>query len=328
MIDEEFTYFAVAESRQFFALMPHYMLAKCTQDLYTVCLADMMLKTAGELNCLTALFLGKTDIALTKCKRLILSEPVEPIWIRSPDFSYWIYSLSTPQRVTVQCQEMGSPPNLGKSQQLVLRGTAILPNSSSCYIHSENFKRLPHSMGRTTINLNDAQIVLPNVEKILNFAEEDLLQTRTNTQAVNLHRLDELVERAGSKSYTQVIDAAKIHTTLRKEQVAQHTTFWVWPITVIVASIGCGALWHIWYKLTKSCCHWIGKCIVGTLHPTKPFRVHKLNENEIYLQNRPQRDGITREETTLKASSRDDPEKQSVLTEFVGHGRLTERSSP
>ena len=131
MTDEAFSHLAVADSRQIFALIPTNMLFKCTQDLYTVCPADMMLKTAGEPNCLTALFLGKTDIVLTKCKRLIINECFEPVWIRSPVSCYWIYSLSTPQRVTVQCQEIGSPPNSEKSLQLVLQGTGILLNSSS-----------------------------------------------------------------------------------------------------------------------------------------------------------------------------------------------------
>jgi hypothetical protein len=182
----------VAESRQFFAVIPTYMLAKCTQDLYTVCPADIMLKAAGEPSCLTALYLGKTDIALTKCKRLI-NEPFDPVWIRSPDFSCWIYSLNTPQRVTIQCQEIGSPPNSERNQQLVLRETGILPNCSSCYIHAEKFKLLLHSMGRTTINLVDTHIVLPNIEKILNSTEEDLFQTNVHGQAVDLQRLDNLV---------------------------------------------------------------------------------------------------------------------------------------
>ena len=88
MIDEEFSYLAVAESRQFFTLMTLYMLSKCAQDLYTVCSSDMILMTVGEQNCLIALFLGKMDIVLKKCKRLILYEPFEPIWIRSTNFSY------------------------------------------------------------------------------------------------------------------------------------------------------------------------------------------------------------------------------------------------
>ena len=48
MIDEAFTYLAVAESRQFFAVIPPYMLSRCTQDLYTVCPADMMLEIKGQ----------------------------------------------------------------------------------------------------------------------------------------------------------------------------------------------------------------------------------------------------------------------------------------
>jgi hypothetical protein len=179
MIDEAFTYLAVAESRQFFAVMTPYMLSKCTRELYTVCPSDMVLETAAEPDCLIALFLGKTEIMLAKCKRLILSDSFKPVWIRSPDSSYWIYSLSTPQRVTVQCQEVGSPPTTKLSYQVMLTGTGILPNSSSCYVHAESFKLLPHSLGKTTVNLTRAHIVLPNVEDILNFSEEELLQSDT-----------------------------------------------------------------------------------------------------------------------------------------------------
>ena len=85
VIDETLTYLAVAENRQFFAVMTPYMLSKCTQNLYTVCSTDVILRTAREQNCLIALFLGKMDIVLKKCKRLVLHEPFEPIWIRSPD---------------------------------------------------------------------------------------------------------------------------------------------------------------------------------------------------------------------------------------------------
>jgi hypothetical protein len=143
MTDEPFSYLAVAESRQFFALKTPYMLSKCAKKLYIVCLSDMVLRTAGEPDCLIALFLGKTDIMLSKCRRLIVNETFEPIWIRSPDARYWIYSLNSPQQVTVQCQEVGSPPTAKTSYQLLLQGTGILPNPS-CYIHAESFKLLPH----------------------------------------------------------------------------------------------------------------------------------------------------------------------------------------
>ena len=170
------------------------MLSKCTQKLYAVCPAHMMLKTAGESNCLTAFFLGKTDIALTKCKRLIINTFFEPNWIRSPDFSYWIYSLSTPQRVTIQCQEMGSPPTSKPNYQMVLKGTGVLLNFSTCYVHAGNFKLLPHSLGKTIIHLAKAHIVLPNIERILNFSEESLLQSDM-VQPIDLQRIDRILER-------------------------------------------------------------------------------------------------------------------------------------
>jgi len=77
-------------------------------------------------------------------------------------------------------------------------------------------------MGRTTLNLVDAHIVLPNVDKILNFAEEDLFQMDVYSQTVDLHHLDDLTERADSRSYTQGIDAVKMFTTLRNESESTH----------------------------------------------------------------------------------------------------------
>ena len=176
MIDEAFTYLAVAENRQFFAIIPPHMLLKCAQNLYTVCPPDMVLRTITEQGCLTALFLGNMDTVLRKCKQLVLNELFEPVWLRSPNADYWIYSFRTPQRVTVQCWEIGSPQDPTASYQVMLEGTGVLPNSSSCYIYADTFKLMPHSSGKTTLNLTRTPIVLPNIENVLHFSEENLLQ--------------------------------------------------------------------------------------------------------------------------------------------------------
>ena len=249
MIDEAFTYLAVAESRQFFALITTSMLSRCTQDLYTVCPADMMLMSARDPSCLIALFLGKTDVAHAECKRLILHKLFRPVWIRSPDFSYWIYSVNAPQRVTVQCQEVGSPPTTEASQQLLLNGTGILPNSSSCYVYAENFKLLPHSVGKTTVNLIGTRVVLPSIDRVLNSLEEDLFQVSKHHPDVDLQYLDSLVERSSSQSQTSGIDVAKVVTTLSRKTVEQPTTHWVWIVIVITSSMACGALLPIWSKV-------------------------------------------------------------------------------
>jgi hypothetical protein len=82
MVDEAFSYLAVAETKQFFTMMTLHMLCKCTQEFYTVCSSEMVLKAAGEQNFLIELLLGNIYIELKKCKRLILNESFRPVWIR------------------------------------------------------------------------------------------------------------------------------------------------------------------------------------------------------------------------------------------------------
>ena len=227
MIDEPFTYLAVAESRQLFAVVTPYMLTKCTQELYTVCPSDMMLKTAGEPNCLIALFLGKMDIVLSKCKRMVINGTFEPVWIRSPDASYWIYSLSTPQQVTVQCQGFGTPTLPATSSQVILEGTGVLPNCSSCYVHAEKFKLLPHSIGKTIVNLNYTHITLPNIENILKFSEEAVLQTET-TLPLHIQCLDEMAARAISRNHVRGVEVARVVNALQEEDERHQPISWLW----------------------------------------------------------------------------------------------------
>jgi hypothetical protein len=110
---------------------------------------------------------------------------------------------------------------------MLLEGTGILQNSSSCYIHAENFKLLPHSLGRTTVTLNRAHIVLPSIENILIFHEESLLQFNVD-QTVDLRHLEEIMERANSRSQTRGIDVAKLTTTLHKEDDHRQSARWLW----------------------------------------------------------------------------------------------------
>jgi len=80
-------------------------------------------------------------------------------------------------------------------------------------------------VGRTTVNLAEARIVLPSIDKVLNSLEEDLFQADDYQFEVNLQHLDGLVERASSGSQPQGIDIDKVVTTLqrgRKNQLNTH----------------------------------------------------------------------------------------------------------
>ena len=186
MSDDMFIYLAVAENKQFFAQMIPYML----------------LNVNREPNCLIALFFGKADVMRSKFKRLILDGTFEPVWIRWPDATSSIYNLSTPQWVTVQRQKTGSPPTAKMNYRMQLERTGVLSNLSSCYIYAENFKLLPHSLGKSTVALTETHIIPPNVEKILHNSEENVLQFTAN-QPMDLQRLDDILIRAISRSHAE-----------------------------------------------------------------------------------------------------------------------------
>ena len=126
-------------------------------------------------------------------------------------------------RVTVQCQQVGSPQTAKMSYQMTIEGTGILPNSSLCYVHAENFKLLPHSLGRTIMNLTITHIVLPSVENILNFSEEGLLQSAA-IQPEDLQQLDRIVERATSRSHPEGVDISRMTAALRVKDADRHST--------------------------------------------------------------------------------------------------------
>jgi hypothetical protein len=131
-IDEPFVYLLVAEDRQFFTILTTELLAKCATDFYTICPSNMVLRKSSEEKCVIALFTGKSEVAFIKCKSVLL-ENFEPVWIRSPDAKYWVYSLKKPTHITLKCRPLGGFP-LGDDEaaDVWLFGNGVLPNTSTC----------------------------------------------------------------------------------------------------------------------------------------------------------------------------------------------------
>jgi hypothetical protein len=146
---------------------------------------------------------------------------------------------------------------------MVLEESGVLPNSFSCYKHAENFKLLPHSSGKTTVDFNMIHIQLPNIESILNCSEKELFQPVV-MQPAELQQLNEIVERAISGSYTQGIDMNMNVTTLRGKGMYRRSTKWLWITAVIIVFMVWKHFWFVWYKLTNRYCPCVWKC---TLKP-------------------------------------------------------------
>jgi hypothetical protein len=97
----------------------------------------------------------------------VILEDFEPVWIRSLDAKYGIYSLKEPTYVTLKFKPLGGfPLEDDKPAELLLAGTGVLQNTSICYVYAETFKLLPHSLGRTLAGLNKKHTVLPSPRHI------------------------------------------------------------------------------------------------------------------------------------------------------------------
>jgi len=101
---------------------------------------------------------------------------------------------------------------------MLLEGTGILPNSSSCYVYAENFKLLLHSLGKRTVTLTKTHTVLPIVENISKSSEEVVLQAEV-TSSVASQRLDEISTRVTSRSHTRGAEITKVVNTLQDDDV-------------------------------------------------------------------------------------------------------------
>ena len=133
---------------------------------------------------------------------------------------------------------------------------------------------------------------------------------------VDLQHLDGLVERASSGSQTQGIGIDKMVTTLRSRRMNQPNTQWVWIITVIIASIACGAVWPVWVKLFNKCCPGIREYITRVFQPPLTPGNTRLHECEIGLQ-------VNLEEEAPGVQPGETTESSIPLSGFVQHGVMT-----
>ena len=203
----------------------------------------------------------------------------------------------------------------------MLEGTGILPNSSSCYVYAESFKLLPHSLGKTTVSLNKAHIVLPVIETMLTFSEEVVSQSNPSS-SVNLQHLDKISALVASRSQMKGTEVARLVSIFQEEaDVPQHTISWSWIICIIVVFSVIGLLWPYWIKVVKLCYACIQTRRRTRTQPSDIFISQNPNENETELQVLP----VTIRDKKMPGTySEIVPETSSSgLTEFVKHGVVT-----
>jgi hypothetical protein len=94
-----------------------------------------------------------------------------------------------------------------------------------------------------------ADTVVTNIDNILNFSDENLLQTDA-IHPVYLHHLDDIVERVTSRGYTRGIDVNKVITALRGRKVYHQPSHRTLTAVFMVVLAGLGILWSICFVVT------------------------------------------------------------------------------
>ena len=153
-------------------------------------------------------------------------------------------------------------------------------------------------------------MILPNIENILHFSEEQLLQIEVQ-HSMELQHLYDLMEQANSRSYTKGLNVRKTVAILQHREVKQSPSPRIWIIGIIIALTGSGIVWLIWVMSP------------GTNYPCirRPKRTHEegheLNKSNIELQVEHKEMSDTTEDTPGE-----NPGGHSHPTVFVQHRRV------
>jgi hypothetical protein len=104
--------------------------------------------------------------------------------------------------------------------------------------------------------LVQAHVVLPNIENILRFSEERLLQTDA-IRPMGLQHLDGLIEGVASKGNARGLNVSRVTTVLQGREVYRNSSDKTLIIVVITVFIEVVIIWLIWYRITGRC--WLCK---------------------------------------------------------------------
>ena len=179
-IEPEAPYLAVTENRQYYSPLATADLQQCRKGSVTICEATFPFIHKNQATCVSALYFGQTDFAHKFCRKVILNEKFNPVWLQAKGFRpFWIYSLPSPTIVTKTCKGNGTT----QSFNIELSHTGILMDDIHCQFYSEAFILLPVSDGYTNVSLTSNQVLPPHLPELMSPEERrqithDELRTR------------------------------------------------------------------------------------------------------------------------------------------------------
>jgi hypothetical protein len=92
-IEPEAPYLAVTENGQYYSLLTTADLQECRRDLFAICEATFPFIHKTRASCSSTLYFGQAEFAHKNCRKLILHESFNPVWLLAKGINpFWIYS--------------------------------------------------------------------------------------------------------------------------------------------------------------------------------------------------------------------------------------------
>ncbi|PNF23241.1 hypothetical protein B7P43_G17645 [Cryptotermes secundus] len=230
-IEPETLYLAVTENGQYYSLLTTADLQRCKLGIFAICEATFPFIHKTRASCSSALYFGQAESAHDLCRKHILNENFNPVWLQAKGpHLFWIYKvLPSPTVVAKKCKVNGTT----QSSNLELSHTGTLTEDTHCQFYSEAFVLLPVSDGYTNVTITGSQIFLPHLPELISPGERDqIMHDETQTHRA-LAALETIARQSSPDQQQSYVELRELLATMASKTTTTSQTTWVYALVTI-----------------------------------------------------------------------------------------------
>jgi hypothetical protein len=219
----------VTENGQYYSLLTTADLQKCQLGLFAICEATFPFIHKTRASCSSALYFGQAEFAHQNCRKFILQENFNPVWLHVKGIHpFWIYSLPSTIVVTKSCKINGTT----QGSTLKLSHTGTLTEDTHCQFYSEAFVLLPVSDGYTNVTITGGHVVLPHLPELISPEENHQILYKEARTHRTLPTLENIAQRGLPTKQQSLIELRELLATITSEPITTNQFTWVYALSI------------------------------------------------------------------------------------------------
>jgi hypothetical protein len=229
-IEPETLYLAVTENRQYYSLLTMADLQQCQLGIVVICAATFSPIHKTRASCSSALYFGQKTFIHQNCRKVILGENFNPVWIYVKGvYPFWIYSMPSAITVTKSCRSNGTT----RSSTMYLSHTDNLMEDTHCQMYSEAFILLPVSDVMTNVTITTTQVFLPRLPELMSPEENDQIRHDESRTQLMLTTLDGIARRNSPASPRSHVDLRELLSTMTNDGPVITQFMWIYVLIAL-----------------------------------------------------------------------------------------------